>query len=64
MKSDQINLKPDAIKLQVNGNGVTLYFSSEPNIEAAAFIKKALISAYMTRPAPARHAAAKVVAFP
>lgn len=41
--------KQDILKIEVAGNPVTLRFATEPNPEAANFIKKTLVSAYMLK---------------
>ena len=49
MNSTQTNKKPEIIKIQINGKPVTLMFATEPNKEAADFIKKTLINAYLIK---------------
>lgn len=49
MKAKQPDTRAETIRIQVNGLPVTLLFSAEPNKEAADFIKKALINAYVVR---------------
>ncbi|MCI1951162.1 hypothetical protein [Caproicibacter fermentans] len=51
MKTTQQDKKTETIKIQINGIPVTLFFATEPNKEAADFIKKALINAYVVRTA-------------
>ena len=51
MKTTQQDKKTESIKVQINGIPVTLFFAPEPNKEAADFIKKALINAYVVRTA-------------
>lgn len=51
MKTTQQDKKAESIKVQINGIPVTLFFAPEPNKEAADFIKKALINAYVVRTA-------------
>ena len=50
MKTVQSNKKQDSIKVMVNGKPITIFFASEPNKEAADYIKKALINAYLVKP--------------
>lgn len=52
MKTKQVNPKTDIVRILVNGNCVTLHFALEPNKEAANYVKKTLINAYMTRSVP------------
>lgn len=40
MKTIETNQKQNTMKIIVNGKPVTLFFKSEPNKEAADFIKK------------------------
>jgi len=49
MKTTQSNAKPKTMKIQINGKTVTLFFTTEPNKEAADFIKKTLINAYLIK---------------
>lgn len=49
MKTALTEKKPENLKLTVNGKPVTLFFEPEPNKEAAEFIKKTLISAYLIK---------------
>jgi len=49
MKTTQSNTKPETMKIEVNGKPVTLFFAPEPNKEAADFIKKTLIKAYLIK---------------
>ena len=42
--------KQDSITVIVNGRPITIFFASEPNKEAADYIKKALINAYLVKP--------------
>lgn len=49
MKTTQSNTKPETVKIQINGKPVILFFAPEPNKEAADFIKKTLIKAYMIK---------------
>jgi hypothetical protein len=49
MKTSQANQKQDSIKVVVNGRPITLFFVSEPNQEAADYIKKALINSYLVK---------------
>ena len=42
-------IKQDVLKLEVAGKPVILRFAPEPNPEAANFIKKTLVSAYMLK---------------
>jgi hypothetical protein len=51
MKTNQQDKNAETIKIQINGMPVTLFFAPEPNKEAANFIKKALINAYVIRTA-------------
>jgi len=41
--------KQAALKIEVAGKHVTLWFAPEPNPEAADFIKKTLVSAYLLK---------------
>jgi hypothetical protein len=41
--------KEECLKITVNGKCVTLFFAPEPNREAADFIKKTLINAYLLK---------------
>lgn len=49
MKVKEPDKKAETIRIQVNGIPVTLLFTAEPNKEAANYIKKALINAYIIR---------------
>jgi hypothetical protein len=49
MKQTQTILKSETLEIKVNGKSVTLIFSPEPNKEAAEFIKKTLINAYLIK---------------
>lgn len=49
MKTTQLNIKAETVKIQINGKPVMLFFTPEPNREAADFIKKTLINAYMIK---------------
>lgn len=49
MKATQGNIKNDTLKLQIKGKPVTLIFEPEPNKEAADFIKKTLINAFLIK---------------
>ena len=49
MKATQSETKPDSLELTVNGKPVTLFFAPEPNKQAAEFIKKTLINAYLIK---------------
>ena len=49
MKIVQNTQKQDSIKVIVNGKPITIFFASEPNKEAADYIKKALINAYLVK---------------
>ena len=51
MKTTRQDKRTESIKVQINGIPVTLLFAPEPNREAADFIKKALINAYVIRTA-------------
>jgi hypothetical protein len=51
MKTKRLDRKTETIEIQINGISVTLFFTSEPNKEAADFIKKALINAYVIKTA-------------
>lgn len=51
MKAKQLDRRAETIRIQVNGIPVTLLFTAEPNKEAANYIKKALINAYIIRTA-------------
>jgi hypothetical protein len=51
MKTTQQDKRTESIKVQINGIPVTLFFAPEPNREAADFIKKTLINAYVIRTA-------------
>jgi len=46
IKNDQ---KRDSLKIIINGKPVTLLFDRDPNIEAADFIKKTLINAFLVK---------------
>lgn len=48
MKKDEYQ-KQETMKITVNGKTVTLFFMSEPNHEAADFIKKTLLNAYLIK---------------
>ena len=41
--------KRETLKITVNGKRVTLFFMPEPNYEAAEFIKKTLLNAYLIK---------------
>lgn len=49
MKTIETNQKKNTMKIIINGKPVTLFFISEPNNEAADFIKKTLINAYLIK---------------
>jgi hypothetical protein len=49
MEKAENNTKKDSLDITVNGKRVRLFFLPEPNREAAATIKKTLISAYMLK---------------
>ena len=49
MKTTHTEAKPESVKMTVNGKPVTLFFRPEPNNEAAEFIKKTLINAYLIK---------------
>lgn len=42
-------LKNGSIEREINGHKVTLSFTKEPNPDAADFIKKILLNAYLQR---------------
>lgn len=46
MKKAENNNAVDRMKIEVNGKKINLIFQREPNVSAAEFIKKTLISAY------------------
>lgn len=46
MKNEQ---KQDSLKIIINGKPVTLQFAPEPNPEAADFIKRTLINAFLIK---------------
>ena len=46
MKNDQ---KKDSLKIVINGKPVKLMFVTDANTEAADFIKKTLINAYIIK---------------
>ena len=48
MKKEE-HQKQDTMKITVNGKRVTLFFMPEPNHEAAEFIKKTLLNAYLIK---------------
>lgn len=49
MKIAETNQKQNSLKIIINGKLVTLIFQSAPNNEAADFIKKTLINAYLIK---------------
>ncbi len=49
MKTTQSNVKPETVKIQISGKTVTLFFTPEPNREAADFIKRTLINSYLIK---------------
>lgn len=49
MKTTNEGQKQDSLKIIINGKSVTLQFKSDPNIEAANFIKKTLINAFLIK---------------
>ena len=40
------NLKKSEMEINVQGNKVTMCFAEKPNLEAAAFVKRALLGSY------------------
>jgi hypothetical protein len=46
IKNDQ---KRDSLKIVINGKPITLLFASDPNPEAANFIKKTLVNAFLLK---------------
>lgn len=49
MNQAKENEKSDILKTEVNGKPVTLLFTPEQNNEAADFIKRTLINAYLIK---------------
>lgn len=49
MAKNKNNSKQNALKLEIAGKPVTLYFASEPNTTAAEYIKKTLVNTYQLK---------------
>lgn len=49
MTENKNAIKQAALKIEVAGKPVTLRFAPEPNSEAANYIKKTLVSAYLLK---------------
>ncbi len=49
MKITKNDQKQDSLKIVINGKLVTLLFAPDPNTEAADFIKKTLINAFLIK---------------
>ncbi len=49
MKTTHSNIKTETVKIIISGKPITLFFAPEPNKEAADFIKKTLINAYLIK---------------
>ena len=49
MRTNQNDAKKETMKITLGGKQVILKFTDEPNMEAADFIKKALINAFLVK---------------
>lgn len=49
MSSAELEKNKPKMNIIVNGKRITLFFAPEPNPEAADFIKKTLINAYLLK---------------